>query len=295
MLYRTTDRDGDIMSSDWTDLHSDGSSLGRELARTMPDAQQLLLMPLWDPLHERVVALMVGIAFSWSRCYTRINDLVPLYVFCKSIVARARQFESQHMDQRKTDFMGSVSHEMRSPLHGMLANVELLLQTTQCNPEQIDMLQGAAASGKQLLDSIDKVLQYCHISSKAEKLERFDSDEAVQGLRKSSISSDKHDLGALAEHVLSQAVSSHVQWAAASTPSEYGESNSKMLGRDQSLESDHLLPGKRPAAGRPGSSHDYLNQVPVVLDYAHTILVRQQDASSIQTILENLVVCMAGG
>ncbi|KAK3671865.1 hypothetical protein LTR78_008231 [Recurvomyces mirabilis] len=295
VLYRMTDEEGEVMSSDWTDMHSDGLHLGRELAHTMPEVQQLLLMPLWDPLHERVVALMVGVANNWSRCYTRINDLVPMSVFCKGIVAQARKFESQHMDQRKTDFMGSVSHEMRSPLHGVLANVELLLTTTKCSSEQVDMLQSAAASGRQLLDSIDKVLQYCHISTRGDIPEEVVSmHERSTAVIKLPITTDEHNLGLLIEHVLSRAVISHAQWAAVTTPTDQGEAGSRRLGGSSGSTTpeahDNLHVDTQAVSGLVArASQGRYRQVPVVFDVAQTVSVSEQDASSIQTIMENLV------
>ncbi|KAK4575172.1 hypothetical protein LTR86_001024 [Recurvomyces mirabilis] len=236
------------MSTDWTASRVSHIKLGRALAHAIPEAQQLLLMPLWDPLHERVVALMVGFATSWSRCYTRINDLVPMSVFCKSIVAQAGRFESQHMDQRKTDFMSSVSHEMRSPLHGVLANVELLLTTTKCSAEQMDMLQSAAASGRQLLDSIDKVLQYCHISTRDEE-----SEDIVPDQERTTMS----------------------------IPMDQGESGSRRLGESPGSTSPDMLDTTK-TSKQSGSDHsarasqERFRQIPVVLDIAQTVFISQQ-------------------
>lgn len=72
--------------------------------------------------------------------------------------------ESQRLDRVKSDFLGSVSHEMRSPLHQTLGKLEMLLQT-DCSDEQRELTFNARFGATQLLETIDKILQYTRISS----------------------------------------------------------------------------------------------------------------------------------
>ncbi|KAK4890567.1 hypothetical protein LTR27_010729 [Elasticomyces elasticus] len=171
IFYKITTTDGVIMTSsrlDWNVKPPLAHRLSRELLTAFPDAQQLLLIPLWDPLYARVSAATVGISHGWARVYTLPNDLFPMASFCLAILQQIHRLEAQHLDRQKADFLGSISHEMRSPLHGSLANIELVLETV-CTAEQRDMLESALASGRQLLDSIDKVLAYSQMSAKPEQ------------------------------------------------------------------------------------------------------------------------------
>ncbi|GAB7358407.1 hypothetical protein MBLNU230_g2475t2 [Neophaeotheca triangularis] len=139
-------------------------TVGNMLHSTFPDAQQMLFTPLWGAQLARVSALAIGWASDWSRVYTQASDLSPMAAFCTALVTQVSRFEVQNLDSMKSDFLGSVSHEMRSPLHGMLASVELMLGT-QCNPQQFELLDNALHSGRQLLDTIDKVLEFSQIST----------------------------------------------------------------------------------------------------------------------------------
>lgn len=173
IFNRIVDSDGPVMISSHTPTSDRSSSqyrVGKYLAQTYIDAEQLLIMPMWDPLYDRVTALAVGVARSYGRVYTRSQDLFPISAFCASIMNHAHRMEARHREQRKSDFLGTMSHEMLSPLHGTLANVELALETASSD-EQRSMLHTALTSGRQLLSSIDKVLAYAQISADPETSE----------------------------------------------------------------------------------------------------------------------------
>ncbi|KAK5163400.1 uncharacterized protein LTR77_010773 [Saxophila tyrrhenica] len=173
IFNRAVDEDSPVMTPSHLTRPSKRNArheLGIKLAQAFPDAEQLITMPLWDPLYDRVTTVVVGIAHTWDRVFTRSQDLFPMASFCASVMHHAHRMQARHMKQRKSDFLGSVSHEMRSPLHGTLANLELVLET-HCTEEQRSMLRTALLSGKQLLTSIDKVLAYAQISADPETFE----------------------------------------------------------------------------------------------------------------------------
>jgi CheY-like chemotaxis protein len=61
---------------------------------------------------------------------------------------------------------------MRSPLHGMLACIDLLLRDTKCTEHQLDLLESAEACGLQLRSNIDNILLYSNIGSPSPRSER---------------------------------------------------------------------------------------------------------------------------
>jgi signal transduction histidine kinase len=77
------------------------------------------------------------------------------------------RLETQMLERVKSDFLGSISHEMKTPLHQTLGNLELLLQTS-CSDEQYDLAVSARFGATQLLETIDKILLYSSISSESE-------------------------------------------------------------------------------------------------------------------------------
>ncbi|KAI2488176.1 Histidine kinase-group I protein [Pyrenophora tritici-repentis] len=137
-----------------------------EIPRTFPGAQQIIIMPLWDTYHERNIGVVLGFANDQSRVYLGSTDLSSISAFCTTIMTQVRRLEVQAMDKIKSDFLGSVSHEMRTPLHGILSSLELLADTPY-NEHQHDLLETARYSGISLLDTIDRVLHFSNISSEA--------------------------------------------------------------------------------------------------------------------------------
>jgi signal transduction histidine kinase len=137
-----------------------------ELPKTFPGVKQMILMPLWDTYHERNIGAVLGFAYDQSRVYLGSTDLPSMSALCTTIMTQARRLETQAMDKIKSDFLGSVSHEMRTPLHGILSSLELLADTPY-NTHQHDLLETARYSGVSLLNTIDRVLSFSKISSKA--------------------------------------------------------------------------------------------------------------------------------
>jgi len=72
--------------------------------------------------------------------------------------------ESKRADTAKSKFISSVSHELRSPLHGILGSVECL-QDTELDTFQENLVHTVETCGKTLLDTIDHLLDYAKINN----------------------------------------------------------------------------------------------------------------------------------
>jgi hypothetical protein len=130
-------------------------------------SQQLLVMPLFDVLHNRTATVCFGWLNGYNRVYSDRSDLPFVSGFCMSTMSEVLRLETQMLERVKSDFLGSISHEMKNPLHQTLGNLELLLQT-ECSNEQRDLAIDARFGATQLLETIDKILQYANISSESD-------------------------------------------------------------------------------------------------------------------------------
>lgn len=102
---------------------------GSILTNLLPEARQILFVPLWDAEASR----WASGCFMWSTSETRIFstalDLGFLSAFGKTIMVECSRLDALLADKQKADFIGSISHELRSPLHGVLAGAEFLTET----------------------------------------------------------------------------------------------------------------------------------------------------------------------
>lgn len=67
-------------------------------------------------------------------------------------------------DRQKGDFIGSISHELRSPLHGILASAEFLSET-ESDAFQSSLVDTILSCGRTLLDTISHVLDFSKINT----------------------------------------------------------------------------------------------------------------------------------
>ncbi|OJJ44216.1 hypothetical protein ASPZODRAFT_750130 [Penicilliopsis zonata CBS 506.65] len=129
-----------------------------------PSANQVLFVPLWNAASSQWYA---G-CFCWTTLETHVFssavELSSVLGFGTSIMAECSRVESLIADRQKGDFIGSVSHELRSPLHGILAAVEFL-DGTSLNEFQESLLETINACGRTLLDTMNQVLDFSKIMS----------------------------------------------------------------------------------------------------------------------------------
>jgi signal transduction histidine kinase len=144
-----------------------GDMLAAGLSKAFPQAQQVVLMPLWDPHFQRNIGAVLGYACDQSRVYLSGSDLSSMSAFCTTLMTQVRRLEVQATDRIKSDFLGSVSHELRTPLQGILSSLELLTDTSS-NELQHELVQMARYSGMSLLDIINRILHFSKISSRAQ-------------------------------------------------------------------------------------------------------------------------------
>jgi signal transduction histidine kinase len=136
----------------------------KTLLQMLPGARSVVLFPLWDSHRERWFA---G-SFAWTtrstRVLTRAEDLSFLAAFGNSIMAEVARLDAMAADRAKSDFISSISHELRSPLHGILASVEFL-QDTAVDLFQNSMIDTIERCGRTLLDTIQHVLDFAKINN----------------------------------------------------------------------------------------------------------------------------------
>ncbi|KAF4624564.1 hypothetical protein G7Y89_g13605 [Cudoniella acicularis] len=138
----------------------------KAILNVLPGARSVFWFPLWDQNRERWFAGTLVWSTTPTRCMCPTEDLTYLAAFGNSTMAEVARISAQVLDKMKSDFISSISHELRSPLHGVLASVEFL-QETSMSEVQEEMVSNIQASGKVLLDTINHVLDFSKVNRKA--------------------------------------------------------------------------------------------------------------------------------
>ncbi|OBT96437.2 hypothetical protein VE01_05590 [Pseudogymnoascus verrucosus] len=168
-------RPADIPSPDGSQVTIKNASFDAKLARhnarkrseilrllkAFPGARQIFFVPLYDSTS----GCFVG-SFAWSTSATRIfsieNHLSYLIAFGHSVMSEVTRLNTMSADLAKDDFISNVSHELRSPLHGILASVEFLADTV-LDGFQRNLVDTVDICGRTLLDTIEHVLDFSKI------------------------------------------------------------------------------------------------------------------------------------
>ncbi|KAL5002484.1 hypothetical protein BDV10DRAFT_158054 [Aspergillus recurvatus] len=172
-----------------------------------PNATQVLFVPLWNAASSQWFA---G-CFCWntveSRVFSSSVELSSVLGFGSSIMVEHSRLESLISDRQKGDFIGSISHELRSPLHGILAAAEFL-SGTNLDEFQGQLLDTINACSLTLLDTMNQVLDFSKIVSlerKARQLRQKNNQPSAEVSGKTSVGLDtfvRTNIALLAEEVV---------------------------------------------------------------------------------------------
>lgn len=136
-----------------------------ELFRLRPEARYMIFLPLWH--FQRECWFLATFAWTNNPAQSFGNDdLTYLSAFGNSVMAEIARFETLAISRAKSDFISSVSHELRSPLHGILASAELLREApgNSSHNNMIDMIESC---GNTLLDTMNHLLDFAKINNLA--------------------------------------------------------------------------------------------------------------------------------
>ncbi|THY15226.1 hypothetical protein D6D01_07960 [Aureobasidium pullulans] len=157
--------DSDTHHIDDFDERSDRStfsSFPADLQEGLPTARSLLFLPLRELSTNVFFAGLIG----WTADpiqHIGKDDLISLRAFGNAVMTELARSEADYVSRAKSDFISSISHELRSPLHGVLASVELLNDSTIGESDK-DIVHMIETCGTTLLDTLNHLLDYSQIN-----------------------------------------------------------------------------------------------------------------------------------
>jgi signal transduction histidine kinase/CheY-like chemotaxis protein len=136
---------------------------GKQLAAAFPGVRSMMVLGLWDPQRNQWRAGCVIWSCTPMRMFSDEGEMHYLTAFCDVIMAKLARLDVDVANNIKSDFISSISHELRSPLHGILGTVEVL-QEQDVNYETAEMISQIDTCGRTLLDIVDHLLEFSRIN-----------------------------------------------------------------------------------------------------------------------------------
>ncbi|KAL4809814.1 hypothetical protein BDV18DRAFT_129696 [Aspergillus unguis] len=168
IMYRR--HDAPKVQRRWKQQKRHRASLKEEnkgLLKIFPSARCVTLFPLWDSRRNRWFSGL----FLWTRSprsFSLGDELAYLYAFSNSIMAEIHRLDMELANRAHSTLVGSISHELRSPLHGILGSTELLGDSS-LTPGQTTLVNTVEHCGRSLLDIINNMLDFAKINQFARK------------------------------------------------------------------------------------------------------------------------------
>ncbi|KAI4848067.1 hypothetical protein E4T45_06502 [Aureobasidium sp. EXF-8846] len=181
------------------------------LLKNFPGVKNVIFLPLWDYIEEKMVAGCFLWTSSTGRMMNLDDDLSYLRAFGNTIMSEVSRMNALKDDRAKTTFIASMSHELRSPLHGILGSVEFLQESTT-DAYQAGLVNSISTCGKTLLDTLDHVLDHAKINKLGRNRMRKDAkmNRPASATDSESLSgSAEIDLGLVVEEVVEAVCAGH--------------------------------------------------------------------------------------
>ncbi|KAJ0164351.1 Peroxide stress-activated histidine kinase mak1 [Colletotrichum tanaceti] len=137
---------------------------GRDILRIFPGSRSVAFVPVWDPRKNRWYAGGFIYSRQPTRTFTVEGELSYLRVFSILAVSESLRSELILDEKAKFDALSCMSHELRSPLHGIILGVELLTDT-DLSAGQRDIVHTLEACGRTLGDTFDHLLDYAKVNN----------------------------------------------------------------------------------------------------------------------------------
>lgn len=139
-----------------------------------------LLLPaiianLWSEDNGYIVALMLTIYAGFLLVQGRQLSAQYRKAFEYRCLLESAKKMAESANEAKSSFLANISHELRTPMNGIIGMTELALDT-ELSAEQRDLLDTARNSALSLLRVVNDVLDFSKIEARSVSLERSQFD-----------------------------------------------------------------------------------------------------------------------
>ncbi|CAD0083373.1 unnamed protein product [Aureobasidium vineae] len=184
------------------------SNNAKTIKQLFPGVRSFAIHPMWDS-DQKFFSACIAWTLDPHRILTTHSELSYLAAFSDCIMSEVARINAKIADKAKSDFISSISHELRSPLHGILGSVECLEDST-LDPFQENLVHTLATCGHTLLDTIDHLLDFAKINNFTRKSTQTRTNSSNPHEQKQNFALDVDvDLSVVTEEVLETVFAGH--------------------------------------------------------------------------------------
>ena len=133
------------------------------LLQLAPESRSIVFTPMWDSHKSRWYAGSLTWTRAAHRVFTSDDELAFLLTFGNSVMAEVHRLGAHFAERAKSNLLAGLSHELRSPLHGIFGTAELLSDTVM-DALQRGFVHTISSCAFTLLGSINQLLEYASIN-----------------------------------------------------------------------------------------------------------------------------------
>lgn len=133
-----------------------------DLNKVLGGTRSIIFLPLWDSHKSRWLAGLLAWTNIPERVFSTENELAYVHAFGNSIMSEVHRLDVEMAERAKKNLATSISHELRSPLHGILGTSDILSDTA-LNTLQQGMVHTIESCGRTLLDTMNHLLDFTYI------------------------------------------------------------------------------------------------------------------------------------
>lgn len=141
------------------------------LHKAFRGARDMVFYPLWDFAKDRWHSAVIVWSNNAGTLTNVQEDMSYLKAFNNAVMNEVHRINLILSDRAKATFLANISHELRSPLHGILGSIEFLHDTTM-DDFQAGMVISVETCGKTLLDTVNHVLDHAKINNLSKNANR---------------------------------------------------------------------------------------------------------------------------
>ncbi|KAJ5925819.1 hypothetical protein N7454_007329 [Penicillium verhagenii] len=185
--------DGGSPSSDGKKFKKTRKAMLRQDAVTLlqiaPNARSIVFSPLWDSHKGRWYSGCLTWTRAPHRALTSEDELAFLFAVGHSVMAEVHRLGALLTERAKSDLLAGISHELRSPLHGIFGTADILNDTAM-DVLQRGLLHTISSCAFTLLGSIDQLLEYASINDVRPRPAKFQPQDTTNGSQLGKVDKD---------------------------------------------------------------------------------------------------------